>query len=146
MSQTSSANADYPNFQSIFDDAVKAYDEKTKGNITENYLLGMLAPCKSANDVLTVLHQKENTLSTSINGTESIIKWLTPTIHVLCAFSAAIAQGVGLVSLSLFTSSESMASCMFSGIPASKCDLRWNWSPPLGQYMPFPLWICYCNA
>ncbi|KAH9970756.1 hypothetical protein BGW80DRAFT_1253850 [Lactifluus volemus] len=97
MSQTSSANADYPNFQSIFDDAVKAYDEKTKGNITENHLLAMLAPCKSANDVLTVLHQKENTLSTSINGTESITKWITPTIHVLCAFSAAIAQGVGLV-------------------------------------------------
>jgi hypothetical protein len=112
MSQTSSTNADYPNFQSIFDDAVKAYDEKTKGNITEDPLLAVLAPCKSANDVLIVLRQKEESLTTSKNDAESITKWLTPTIHVLCAFSSAIAQGVGLVSIGLFTSSGSMVSCM----------------------------------
>jgi hypothetical protein len=35
---------------------------------------------------------------------------------------------------------------MFPGIPPSKCDIHWSWGPPLGRYIPFPTYICCCDA
>jgi hypothetical protein len=101
MSQTPSATPEDANFRSIFDDAVKAYNEKTKRNITEDPLLAELGSCRSANDILIALHRRDQDLSASRSGAESLTKWLTPTINVLYAFSATIGGGVGLVSVGL---------------------------------------------
>jgi hypothetical protein len=108
MSQTPSATAEDLNFQSIFNDAVKAYNQKTKRNITEDPLLAELRPCTSGNDILTVLHQRGRVLSASRSSSESLTKWLTPTINVLYAFSATIGGGVGFVSVNFLICSESV--------------------------------------
>ena len=55
MSQSPSVTGNDSSLQSIFDGAVKVFNEKTKGDITQHPLFAELAPCKSVNDILTVL-------------------------------------------------------------------------------------------
>jgi hypothetical protein len=117
MSQTPSATSEDPNFQSIFNDAVKAYNEKTKGTITEDPLLAELGPCTSANDILIVLHRRDRDLSASGSGSESLTKWLTPTINVLYAFSATIGGGVGLVSINILFVRNQCSNLSFQVFP-----------------------------
>jgi hypothetical protein len=107
MTQAPSATTEDSSFQSFFNDAVDAYNQKTNGNITSDPLFAELRPCTSANDILIVLHQRDQDFSASRSGTEGLTKWLTPTINVLYALSATIGSGIGLVS-NLFTRFKSV--------------------------------------
>jgi hypothetical protein len=102
MSQTPSTTASHPNFQAIFDAAVEAYKKKTKEDITPHPLADQLRSCKSPKDILAVLQQRVLEFDKSRNADERL-KWLTPTINVLYAFSATLGEGVGLVSINTLT-------------------------------------------
>jgi hypothetical protein len=108
MTQAPSATTKDTSFQSFFNDATEAYNQKTNGNITSDPLFAELGPCTSANEILAVLYQRDQDLSASRRGTEGLTKWLTPTINVLYALSAIIGSGIGLVSINLFTSFKSV--------------------------------------
>ena len=62
-------------------------------------LASQLQSCDSASAILSVLQDQVQELDKSRSSDERLTKWMTPTVNVLYAFSAAISGGVGLVSL-----------------------------------------------
>ena len=110
MSQTPTATSSY---QVIFDNALEAYNKKTKKELRSHSLLPKLQACNSPDAVLTVLRDQipayEQSHSTSGTNDE-LTNWLNPTINVLYSFSEAIGAGVGLVS------NESVRGCTDQGL------------------------------
>jgi len=62
----------------------------------------------STSAVLSVLQDQVREFDHTCSGNEGMTKWLTPTVNVLCAFSATVSGGVSLV--------FSPASVIFAGI------------------------------
>jgi hypothetical protein len=87
------------NFRSIFVAALKDYERKTKTDLHLHPLATQLHSCKSSSDILAVLHDKVNELDQSKSCSERLSSWLNPTVKVLYAFSTALGEEVGLVSL-----------------------------------------------
>ena len=75
------------NFQLIFNNALKAYQQRTKKNLLSHPLAAQLQTCESPSDILAVLQQQVGGLDQSQSGDDRWTKWLDPTINVLLAFS-----------------------------------------------------------
>jgi hypothetical protein len=82
------------NFQSIFDNALKAYKKRTKKDLFSHPLADRFEKCDSANAILAVLQEQVQELNQS---QRSNTKWLDPTVNVLLAFSETLGKGVGSV-------------------------------------------------
>ena len=81
------------NFQTLFNNALDTYKERTKKDLRDHPLAKQLQDCQSPDAVLVVLKQQ---LDLSQSTDERWTKWLDPTIHVLLTFSQAVGT-VGLV-------------------------------------------------
>ena len=92
-------------FQQIFNSALKAYEKRTKKDLLLHPLAAQLQACDSPDAILAVLQNQLNELnqSGSRNADDRWSKWLDPTVNVLCAFSATLGEGVGLVCLRIWT-------------------------------------------
>ena len=99
MSQTPATAAASSHFQAIFDAALKLYEKRTKKDLITHPLSSQLQACDSTSAILAVLQGQVQEFDKSHSGDERLTKWMTPTVNVLYAFSAAISGGVGLVSL-----------------------------------------------
>ena len=86
------------NFRSIFDAALDDYKKKTKNDLRQHGLIAQLDHCDSASDILAKLDKQYHVqqFNQSQNGGSSK-QWLSTTATVLCAFSAALGEGVGVV-------------------------------------------------
>jgi hypothetical protein len=93
MSHPSSSS----NFQLIFDNALKAYQKRTKNDLLSHPLATQLEACDSPIAILALLRQQVQELNQSRSSDEQLSKWLEPTVNVLYAFSAVLGEGVGLV-------------------------------------------------
>ena len=98
MSQTPSTSTASSRFQAIFDAALKSYQKQTKKDILTHPLASQLRSCNSTSAILSILQDQLREFDESCSSDEKLMKWLTPTVNVLCAFSAAVSGGVGLVS------------------------------------------------
>ncbi|SRR5216683_799716 len=91
-----------PNFQLIFNNALKAYEKRTKNDLVAHPLAAQLQACDSPSAILGVLQQQVEDLNQS-RSTDEIYerwtKWLDPTVNVLFALSATLGEGVSLVCL-----------------------------------------------
>jgi hypothetical protein len=99
MSAVASTSTSHSNFVSIFDAALATYKRKTKKDLATHPLLLSLQSCDSPEAILTVLRDQIPTFSQSQNGDDGLTKWVTPTVNVLCAFSATLDGGVGPVNI-----------------------------------------------
>ena len=99
MSQTSSTTATSSQFQAIFTAALESYQKRTKIDLLRHPLASRFKSCHSTNDILTVLQEQVQQLDKSRSGDDRLTQWLTPTVNVLCAFSAVVSGGVGLVAI-----------------------------------------------
>ena len=99
MSHPHTAGPSSPNFQLVFDNALKAYEKHTKNDLLSHPLTAQLQACQSPSSILVVLQQKVQELGQSRISDERLTKWLDPTVNVLYAFSGTIGEGVGLVRL-----------------------------------------------
>ena len=99
MSQSPSATSS--RFQVIFNAALKSYQRQTKKDILAHLLVSQLQLCDSTSAIISVLQDqvREFEFDNACNDDEGMTKWLTPTVNVLCAFSAVVSGGVSLVSL-----------------------------------------------
>ena len=98
MSQTLTATASSSNYQSIFDNAIEAYKKKTKKDLRSHPLLDKLQSCDSPDAVLNILYEQIPGFDRSCGTDEKLIKWLNPTVNILCTFSGVIGGGIGLAS------------------------------------------------
>jgi hypothetical protein len=99
MSHAHPTSASSPDFQSIFNTALKSYERRTKSDLLAHPLAAQLQDCNSSNAVLALIHQQVRGLHQSQRGDDRLTKWLDPTANVLYAFSATIGGGAGLVCL-----------------------------------------------
>ncbi|KAH9002425.1 hypothetical protein EDB86DRAFT_307172 [Lactarius hatsudake] len=93
MSKTASSS----NFKVVFEKALEAYQKTTKQDITVHPLASQLQACDSPAAILTILQDQVDQFIQSRSSDERLRSWLNPTISVLCAFSATLGEGVGLV-------------------------------------------------
>ena len=98
MSQAPTAGTSSSNYQSIFDDAIEAYKKKTKKDLRSHPLLHALQNCDSPDAVLSILYEQIPGFDHSRGTNDQLIKWLNPTVNVLCTFSGVIGGGIGLAS------------------------------------------------
>jgi hypothetical protein len=106
MSTTPSTSTSQSNFVSIFNAALKSYKRKTKNDLASHPLLPSLQSCNSPEAVLTVFREQVPAFGQSQNHDNSLTRWITPTVNVLCSFSETIGQGVGLVNTKIFHHEE----------------------------------------
>ena len=78
---------------------MKSYQKQTREDLLAHPLASQLQLCNSTTAVLEILQALVHDFDKSCSGDERLTKWLNPTVNVLCAFSAIISEGVGLVSL-----------------------------------------------
>jgi hypothetical protein len=100
MSQShlaASLSSNDSNFQLIINNALKAYEKRTKKDLLAHPLAAQLQACDSLSSTLTVLQQQIQGLDQS-RSDDRWTKWLDPTVNVLFAFSATLGAGVSLVS------------------------------------------------
>ncbi|KAF8470958.1 hypothetical protein DFH94DRAFT_206064 [Russula ochroleuca] len=95
------------NFQLIINNALEAYNKRTKKDILVHPLAPQIQACNSPGAILAVLQQQVQGLDQS-RSDDRWTKWLDPTVNVLFAFSETLGAGVGLV--------FSPASVIFTGI------------------------------
>ncbi|KAH9958755.1 hypothetical protein BC827DRAFT_549778 [Russula dissimulans] len=82
------------NFQLIFNNALKAYEKRTKDDLLAHPLAAQLQACDSPTTILALLHRQARDFNQSRDGRLS--RWLGPTVNVLYAFSKTLGEGVGL--------------------------------------------------
>ena len=87
------------NFQLIFNNALKAYEKRTKNDLLAHPLAAELQDCNSSSAILAVLHRQVQELDLSPNSDDRWAKWLDPTVNVLQTFSDVLGEGFSLVSL-----------------------------------------------
>jgi hypothetical protein len=86
------------NFQLIFNNALKAYERRTKKDLLAHPLAAQLQACDTPSSILVVLRQQIPDLDRSQStSADRLTKWLDPTVNVLYALSATLGEGVGLV-------------------------------------------------
>ena len=98
-SQPIATAASSSNFQLIFNNALKAYEKRTKKDLLAHPLAAELQKCNSPTEILSVLHQQVQGLDRSRTCDDRWTKWLDPTVNVLHTLSETIGGGVSLVSL-----------------------------------------------
>ena len=133
MSRAPSTSTSSSNFQSVFNAALKAYEEKTKKNILLHPLAAQLQACKSPDDILAILQDNVKEFEQSRSADERLSRWLSPTINVLYAFSATVGAGVGVVSPIKSICLSCPININFAGVLPRDRDLFWYWDPPLGE-------------
>jgi hypothetical protein len=97
MSQMASTSTTSLRFQAIFNAALKSYEKQTKKDLLVHPLAAQLQSCNSTSAIRALLQDQVREFDQVHSGDERLTKWLSPTVNVLCAFSAAISGGVSLV-------------------------------------------------
>ncbi|KAI0249076.1 hypothetical protein BJV78DRAFT_1354551, partial [Lactifluus subvellereus] len=96
---TTSNQAAYPsisNFSSIFETAAKEYKKLTKKDLHNHPFATQLDRCDSPSAVLGIFQNQAQAFDQLRNGDERLMKWLSPTVHILFTFSATLGEGIGL--------------------------------------------------
>jgi hypothetical protein len=86
------------NFQLIINNALKAYEKRTKKDLFAHPLASRLQACDSPGAILAILQQQIQGQDQSRSGDDRWTKWLDPTVNILYALSATLGEGAGLVS------------------------------------------------
>jgi len=131
------------NFQQIINNALKAYEKRTKNDLLAHPLAAQLQACHSPDAILAVLQKQVEDLNQSRNTNERWTKWLNPTVNVLFSLSARVsvwyASGYGLT--------QDMHPHMYlAGLLTCKSGFCWCWCSPFGTYFSLFLCIRRCNA
>ena len=86
------------NFQLIFNNALKAYEKRTKKDLLAHPLAAEFQNCNSPTKILSILQHLQG-LDRSLSSDDQWTKWLEPTVNVLYMLSETLGEGVSLVNL-----------------------------------------------
>ncbi len=119
------------NFQLIFNNALKAYEKRTRKDLLAHPLAAELQTCNSPSAILTVLQRQVQGLDQSRSSDDRWTKWLDPTVNVLYTLSEALGEGVSLVGPRTRTLSEICGLIFYSAdILSCESDIRRGRGPP----------------
>src|SRR5712672_334868 len=98
MSQPNPSTSSSPNFQLIFNKALKTYEKRTKSDLLAHPLAAQLQDSNSLSAILAIIHQQVQQFQQSREADE-LTKWLDPTVKVLYSLSGTLGEAVSLVRL-----------------------------------------------
>jgi hypothetical protein len=84
---------------SILDLALEEYRKNTGNDLLSHPLSVELQRCDSVDGILAILQRQANTFEQSRDSSRGLMKWISPSVHILYSFSAALGDGVSLVCL-----------------------------------------------
>jgi len=87
-----------PNFQSILDAALESYTRQTGIDLTDHPSADKLQTCRSPDDVLRILSERESAFKDHRDKYRNLIDRVRPVVQVVHAFSAVLGDAAGLVS------------------------------------------------
>jgi hypothetical protein len=87
------------NFQSILDAALDSYTKQTGIDLTKHPSADKLKKCRSPDDVLQILSERESAFKDYRDQHRKLIDRLRPVVQVIHAFSAVLGEAAGLVRL-----------------------------------------------
>ena len=135
MSDSHLAAASSSNFQLIVNDALAAYEKRTKKDLLTHPLASQLEACNSPSAVLAVLQQQVQGLDQSRNSDDRWTKWLGPTVNILCTLSDTLGEGVGLVITSARELFRDLPSYIHvAGILTSETNICRSWCSSLSAH------------
>jgi hypothetical protein len=120
------------NFQLIFHAALRAYEKRTKRDLLTHPLASQLQTCDSPGSALAVLQGQVDDLDQVRRSDERLTKWLSPTVNVLLAFSAALCEGISLVRPEMISFLDIRFNNDDAGFLTCNRDLCRCWCPALG--------------
>ena len=94
--QTTGSSTD--NFTAIFNAAISEYRRLTGKRLDTHPFAAQLDTCQSPEAISNVLRTQAQAFRKFHEGDERLMKWLDPTIRILCTLSDTLGQGIGLVS------------------------------------------------
>jgi hypothetical protein len=103
MSQVPSTSTSSTNFDTLFTAALNAYKKQTKKDIVSHPLATELQSCNTSSAVVAILRTQVQDFDQSHGADKKWTKWLDPTVDVLFAFSATLANGVGVVNCAILS-------------------------------------------
>lgn len=86
------------NSRSVINNALEAYQKRTKKDLLVHPLASQLEACESPAAILAILHQQVQGLEAR-NNDDRWTDWLGPTVNILCTLSDTLGEGAGLVSI-----------------------------------------------
>jgi hypothetical protein len=138
MSHTPIPTPSASNFRSIFDAALIKYKRKTKKDLVAHQLTVQFEDCDSPSAILDLLNKQYNIQqfiqSQSNDGSSK--QWLNTTVTVLCVFSGALGEHIGMVNFSDLVLSRICLLTFGRGILTGKSYFCWNWCLTCGVWYP----------
>ena len=138
MSHSNPTASSSNHFQLVINNALKAYEKRTKKDLLAHPLASQLQACDSPAAILTILQLQVQGLDQSRSGDDRWTKWLDPTINVLYTFSETLGEGVGLVSLRTRTCLRSVF-IYIAGVFTCESGICRRWCSSLSTHSS------YCN-
>ena len=83
-------------FRSILDEALRKYKEKTGNRLFDDPLADKLLRCTSVGTLKAIFQGQAKALQPK-GGNERLMKWIDPTVDVLCRFSDTLGGVAGIV-------------------------------------------------
>jgi hypothetical protein len=85
------------NFIQIFNTAVEEYKELTKQDIRVHPFAATFNTCITPDAILDVFRGQAQAFDKFREGNDKLIRWLSPTVRALLAFSATLGEVIGQV-------------------------------------------------
>ena len=85
--------------ESMLDVALTEYRKNTGKDLLSHPLAIELQRCDSVDGILAILQRQANMLERLRDGNRRLMKWISPSVHILYSFSATLGDGLGLVRL-----------------------------------------------
>jgi len=119
------------NPQLIFNNALQAYERRTKTNLLSHPLAAQLQSRDTPEAILTLLREQVQ-VQAHQHILDKLTKWLDPTVNVLHTLSVFLGEDVSLVCLDTI-----LKICIlfgFTGYLPSETNLYWGRRPPFSAY------------
>ena len=86
-------------FRSMLDAALSEYEKKTGKPLLDDPLAAELQGCESVGDIMAIFRSQAEVFQQGKfrDGDQRLMKWTSPTVNVLYAFSGTLGEGVSLV-------------------------------------------------
>jgi hypothetical protein len=97
MASSSETLESSSHLKSILEAALSDYKAKTGNDLTNISLAKELQGCESVEAVLDIIQREAKAFDKFRDGTKRLMKWIGPSVNVLCTISATLGQGVGMV-------------------------------------------------
>ena len=94
-----SQTASSVHLKSILDDALNKYQQKTKKDLLNYWLVSELKCCESSDAVLDILRDQAKAIERTSAGDQRLMKRIGSSVNVLSSISNTLGEGIGLVSI-----------------------------------------------